>query len=145
MLTHGSLEQSQYLDKHLERRNDHVTDVMNKYNCACLRFGYNFLHFLFVKGVVTESESLFMYKVGLNYHYYNRPEFEPAFNAQIPPNSTGVTESQVQAVCGANPSCTYDYRMTLNENIARSTLNIQAWATQMKSMAREGVLQYIYS
>ena len=70
----------------------------------------------------------------MRYTYYRKDYFLPVFTPTFPPNA-GIGDPDVEQVCHGDPGCTFDYKATLSSDVARDTLDMQAWDTQIKGMS----------
>ena len=83
---------------------------------------YTFLlDYTFYIGQVTEDESLFTYPSGQTLANFSDPNHIPQFLDEI----DNTTREKAKTVCGTNIQCIFDFVQTGNEELAKSTQEIE--------------------
>ncbi|XP_067663868.1 uncharacterized protein [Haliotis asinina] len=89
---------------------------------------------------VPVNESLF------SYHNMADMQFVPVFEA---PQGSNIAEPDLNATCGANAQCRFDYTVTRNVNIANASKIASGWFTELKRFQQTsetcGLLDVPYS
>ncbi len=75
---------------------------------------------LLATGRVAASESRFTYFGAQNWTYFNDLNYVPTFEPNV--TESGVTEEEVDALCGTSAACRFDYILTEDQFFAADTL-----------------------
>lgn len=78
-------------------------------------------------GNVLQSESLFMH------HDAADMNFIPIYDASQIPAGSGITDADLDSVCGSNVQCRFDYAVTGNAEVANASRLAAGWFTEIKS------------
>ena len=90
---------------------------VNKFIQFCPKVDF----YVTLTGRITKAESLFVYKNGTSYEYYQDYDFVPQFRASF---SSPEEEARAREICGNNSQCLYDYSQTQDSQFAANTRRI---------------------